>query len=132
MGAPVELWNVDSSGVIVEMPTGVRWSNQTGGTACHHPEVEGVFVPMPSVQPQFDPLIDEWGVAYDPDRVLAWLMEADLDDVFEPRAEPPSDVEELQEAWIPVRIRSFIPEGRAIQLATFLGKNAIITYPNSD
>lgn len=126
--APVELWNVDSPGVIVEIPTGVRWSNQTGGTACNHPEVEGVFVPMASVQPDPDPFIDEWGRPYDRDAVAAWLLAADLDDVFEPREE----ADEMAEAWIPVRVRAFIPDGRAIQLQTFWGKNAIITYPNSD
>ena len=30
-------------GVIVMWPSGVRYTTQTGGTACFHPEAEGVF-----------------------------------------------------------------------------------------
>ncbi len=34
------------TGVIIEHPTGVIYSNQAGGTACLHPEIEGTFVPF--------------------------------------------------------------------------------------
>ncbi len=34
------------TGVIIEHPTGVIYSNQAGGTACLHPEIEGAFVPF--------------------------------------------------------------------------------------
>ena len=33
-------------GLIVKAPTGVIYSNQTGGFACLHPEAEGFFVPL--------------------------------------------------------------------------------------
>ncbi|WP_378181153.1 DUF6210 family protein [Aquimarina sp. SS2-1] len=33
-------------GIIIEFPTGVMISNQTGGTACLHPKIEGVYVPL--------------------------------------------------------------------------------------
>jgi hypothetical protein len=33
-------------GVIIEYPSGVLYSNQTGGTSTLHPSIEGVFVPI--------------------------------------------------------------------------------------
>jgi len=42
----IELWQHAGMGLIIEYPSGVICSNQTGGTACLHPEVEGVFVPL--------------------------------------------------------------------------------------
>jgi hypothetical protein len=42
----IELWEAIGLGLIVECPTGIIYSNQTGGTSCLHPEVEGVFVPL--------------------------------------------------------------------------------------
>lgn len=35
-------WN---AALIVPVKTGVIWSLQTGGVACHHPEVEGFVIP---------------------------------------------------------------------------------------
>lgn len=42
----IELWNYSGLGLILLHETGVRYSNQTGGYACLHPEVEGAFVPL--------------------------------------------------------------------------------------
>ena len=42
----VELWEGVGLGVIIEYPSGVLYSNQTGGTACRHPRVEGIFIPI--------------------------------------------------------------------------------------
>jgi hypothetical protein len=33
-------------GLIIEHPTGVIYSNQTGGNFCLQPELEGAFVPL--------------------------------------------------------------------------------------
>jgi hypothetical protein len=33
-------------GAIISYPSGVIYSNQTGGTCCLHPEIEGVFIPL--------------------------------------------------------------------------------------
>jgi hypothetical protein len=47
MGKPkIELWDGIGLGAIVSYPTGVLYSNQTGGTSCLHPELEGAFVPL--------------------------------------------------------------------------------------
>ena len=42
----IELWEGVGLGVIFCYPTGVRYSNQTGGTSCLHPSVEGSFVTL--------------------------------------------------------------------------------------
>ena len=33
-------------GLIIAYPSGVTYSNQTGGTSCLQPNIEGVFVPL--------------------------------------------------------------------------------------
>ena len=42
----VQLWESVGLGLIVEYPSGIVYSNQTGGASCLHPEAEGVFVPL--------------------------------------------------------------------------------------
>jgi hypothetical protein len=42
----VQLWGARRFGLIVLTPSGVYYSNQTGGHACYHPTVEGVFIPL--------------------------------------------------------------------------------------
>ena len=45
-GPTIELWEGIGFGVIISFPSGVRYSNQTAGTACFHPSLEGVYVPL--------------------------------------------------------------------------------------
>jgi hypothetical protein len=42
----VELDDFPDLGLIIKAPTGVRYSNQSGGLACEHPEIEGFLVPL--------------------------------------------------------------------------------------
>ncbi len=42
----VDLSFMDAFGVIVKAPTGVKYTSESGGILCHHPEVEGFFVPL--------------------------------------------------------------------------------------
>jgi hypothetical protein len=42
----IELWNFKGLGLIIEHPTGVIYTNQTGGHSCKHPELEGAFYPL--------------------------------------------------------------------------------------
>ena len=46
MKGRARLWESVGLGLIVEWPSGVIFSNQTGGTSCLQPEIEGVFVPL--------------------------------------------------------------------------------------
>ena len=40
------LWNAKDIGVILFYSSGVCYSNQTGGYACHHPKEEGLYLPL--------------------------------------------------------------------------------------
>ena len=42
----IRLWQLTGLGLIISHPSGVIYSNQTGGYACDHRELEGVFVPL--------------------------------------------------------------------------------------
>ncbi|SHF59946.1 hypothetical protein SAMN05444344_0717 [Tenacibaculum mesophilum] len=42
----IEIWDSVGLGIIIEYPTGIMISNQTGGTACLHPKIEGIFLPL--------------------------------------------------------------------------------------
>ncbi len=42
----IEIWDSVGLGIIVRYPSGVLVSNQTGGTSCLHPNVEGIYLPF--------------------------------------------------------------------------------------
>ena len=42
----IRLWNTGGIGLILLYPSGIWYTNQTGGYSCFHPEVEGIFVPL--------------------------------------------------------------------------------------
>jgi len=42
----IQIWDTVGLGLIIEYSTGILISNQTGGTACLHPEIEGIYLPL--------------------------------------------------------------------------------------
>jgi hypothetical protein len=42
----IKLWDAVGAGLIVELPTGVVYSNQTGGFTCLQRSAEGAFIPI--------------------------------------------------------------------------------------
>jgi len=42
----VHLWNLIGAALIVPCKSGVIYTNQTNGTACNHPECEGIIIPI--------------------------------------------------------------------------------------
>ncbi len=42
----IQLWDTLGAFIIVEAPTNILYSNQTGGTACGHPMAEGWLLPL--------------------------------------------------------------------------------------
>lgn len=42
----VRLWGLDGAAIIVPEKSGVKYTNQVGGTACLHKELEGVLIPI--------------------------------------------------------------------------------------
>ena len=47
-GFTIDLLDSDTAGLIIACKSGVTYTNQVGGYACRHPEIEGVFVPLPT------------------------------------------------------------------------------------
>ena len=41
----IRVGQLDGLGLIIAHPSSVLYGNQTGGYACHHPAMEGAFVP---------------------------------------------------------------------------------------
>lgn len=48
----INLWDFVGTGLIIEYPSRILISNQTGGTSCLYREMEGVFVPFYNECPQ--------------------------------------------------------------------------------
>ncbi len=42
----IQLWNSGDEYLIIKKPSGIRYSNQTGGVMCNHPVIEGVLMPI--------------------------------------------------------------------------------------
>lgn len=42
----IEVWDTVGLGLIIRYPTGILISNQTGGYACLHPAIEGIYLPL--------------------------------------------------------------------------------------
>lgn len=129
----IELWNLDCfTGLIVPAKTGIFYTNQCGGTACTHPEIEGFYVPIQQCSPDDDPLLDIWVKRYEPDVVARFIAECfyPLDTHVAPLEEY---IGQWGEAWVPVKvIRSMLGPQHAPELEALIGRTAIITYQNSD
>lgn len=42
----ITIYDTVGTGIIIAFPTGIIVSNQTGGTACLHPKIEGIYLPL--------------------------------------------------------------------------------------
>jgi hypothetical protein len=117
-------------GVVIEAPTGVIYTNQTGGCACQHPRLEGFFVFLNGldVDKLNEHVQDLWvyGSEY---RGLNVPVDT-LDDIIQDREthicyrDPGLSIDRIRieseywgEAWIPVN--------------TYYG-NGFLTWENSD
>lgn len=130
--------DADFIGIIMPMKSGIIWTNQSGGTCCAHPELEGVYIPLGSHHYAFDestkkdPLCD-YVTTYKRELVEAFLDVTRLKRAFA----PVDDVDALPvlfgagirllEAWVPVRV-ACPPD----QLKDWQDAWGVIVYPNSD
>lgn len=138
-------------GLIVPMQSGVIWSNQTGGTCCSHPELEGIFIPLPwelttGLLDDFDS--SEIRGAFPHDRIAHFLKEeglvpylvpvhswADVPKTTRYYGESPDLIAVADEAWAPVRVGHVPNEDGMYQvsmLENLVGQVAILTWTNSD
>jgi len=139
----IDLSLITAHGIIIEMGTGIKWSNQVGGTMCAHPVVEGLFIPMCGGWFWEDTLCDRYG-EYDSSLVATFLSQTKLDRYFRPVDTLVYEVMEipliLAEAWVKVIVRDDIPNEifdddvpfHDSNLQQFAGRTGILTYLNSD
>ncbi len=135
----VRLWAERTYGLIVLHPTGIRFSNQTGGHACRQSEEEGVFVPIdldwPVIEAHFSgPPWQGWCSDRLDEATADFLdsrFQADAE-VFASTLKLRVDRERLHEsmeAWVYVR---FEEEKSDFPLVAGFGTQGVLTWPNSD
>ncbi len=133
-GDAVILWQIeDIFGMIVPHDSGVKWTNQVGGTACRHPIVEGMYVPLPREWLVENSIENEWGCG--PGEGLGEYNRAVAERFLEKNPElrkrfkfDKNFMESAGEAWVPVIVDA--PEDEILK--AFHGNSAVITYENSD
>ena len=128
-------------GLIILRKTGVIISNQTGGFACHHPEVEGFYIPLakevhPLLEKHFAGDDGKWkGNCSDGiDKETAIFINSLFLDEFENLSfsVDSSKLKESHEAWIYVDIL-WSKGDRDCDIAYgFNGCRGILTWENSD
>lgn len=132
----VAIYDTYQEGIIVPLPTKVVWTNQVGGTACSHPEVEGIFIPILfNAVSHFNDYMRRTSEVYTTEmvaRINAFLVECDLKDCFE--AVPVDELNKevfdcIAEAWIPVKVLAY---AKRELLLPFKGMTVVLTYRNSD
>lgn len=145
----IEIWDSVGLGIIIEYPTGIMISNQTGGTACLHPKIEGIFLPLSNdyseenlefISPEIE-LTDYFnGLKYngsgatkgihkeDVDKINSILSKYGLDEFIEIDL---TRLTESHEAWIRIKIN----ESQKNDLMKGFEKyplSGILTWSNSD
>lgn len=122
-------------GLIIEHPTGVIYSNQTGGNFCLQPELEGAFVPLdaPAVEDQ----LYAWFTQGDGHPIRLPMSDADrVDEILRDAHLAPTIVvdrerlAESSEAWIYVLLQE-------TEFSVFSGfgpypRRGVLTWANSD
>lgn len=123
----VELWNLDDfCGIIIPQAIGVVWTNQAGCEYCLHPEIEGIYIPTPII-------------ILEPLHVVESLNLCDINNflknnLIEEYFGIPScefvEKNKINDAWIPILIKDV--DNQFVQLESFKGREAILTYTNCD
>lgn len=122
---------IDTVGIclILSGPTGVTYSNQTGGYACHHPRIEGFIVPFLSDNISEPPHVGCWGPieARDVPAIASWISSEipwlRLDD---------TRLSEAEEGWWPVVVIRHDANIRLSDDMDLVGKRGILTTENCD
>ena len=148
-GIPViELYGASGIGCIVLLSSGVLYTNQTGGYACLHPVVEGVYAPLSDEQQAQQQQLFAY---FTGSKYQGWCTEgideedASVIDTILTK-EPDSaclrvnrqKLKDSHEAWVSVTIHEPVnaPNGWKIQpgytLYGFAGKEGVLTWENSD
>jgi hypothetical protein len=138
----IRLWNGGGIGIIIPCKSGVCYSNQTGGHACFHPEVEGVYVPLVDETINQEARLEEF---FTGPKLQGWCCDAIdaetadfVDSVLD--SSPFSRgvktdrkrLEASHEAWVHVTLPSTAQDPGISEIVGFEGAEAILTWANSD
>ncbi|WP_316806523.1 DUF6210 family protein [Pedobacter agri] len=147
MRPKIELWDTVGLGLIIEYPSGIFFSNQTGGTSCQHPSIEGIYVPLHNdysetdkqfISPENDLMKHFVGQKYMGSGATKGIDEEDTTIITEILSiyslnefisidTNKSKMEKSHEAWIHVKINNlYLLEGFPKEL------KGILTWSNSD
>jgi hypothetical protein len=148
-GPIIRLWDHAGTALIVVWPSGVRYSNQTMGTACLHPEQEGVLIPFGNdgnpierLYPMEKKLYDYFtGPPYRGSGAMRGISEADADKLdrffqgdltFSILSVDRTRLHDSHEAWLYVLVQKReSPAPLFSGLGTF-PLRAVLTWNNSD
>jgi hypothetical protein len=135
----IRLYDLTSWGVVISFPSGVLYSNQTGGYACLQPEEEGVFVPLSNeIFGQMEMLVEYFskklkgacasGISIETadylDHVLSLNPATRFLKIDRRR------LSDSHEAWIYIDI--FLSNETSEIISGFQGYKGVLTWPNSD
>ena len=136
----LELLEYSGIGLIIEYSSGVWYTNQTGGYACLHSEVEGVFVPLTREQFSQQEELENYftglkwgGHCYESiDEETADFLDSVFAGNFRTQAlkVDRAKLAESHEAWIHVIVS---PDGQLSEMwSGFHNAPGIVTWENSD
>jgi len=134
----IALYMLTGVGLIIMCPSGVMFTNQTGGYACDHPQEEGVYMPLDFNTDKLEKYF--FGGQYDGDcdHGIDQLDAGFLDDYLSKAGNihelklkvDRTRLQDCQEAWIYLDIENTGTEGDIV--AGFNKCKGILTWENSD
>ena len=141
----LELWNTCGTGLIIERECGIWYSNQTEGTCCSHPRIEGVYIPVgnecdefgkfysadPQLQAYFGgPKYNGTGARDGLDREDLEMLQELLDSLFDKKVVlDESRAHESREAWVWVQVLGDTDFFKGFQP---FPRQGIFTWTNTD
>jgi Family of unknown function (DUF6210) len=132
----VDLSEFPDLGLIIKLPTDIRYTSQTAGFACEHPEVEGVFVPLRTRvgRPELATLSGMFRGAWNSlgdhqaDSLDAFLKRCDFQRICVDR----SKLTESTEAWVHVTVSGIEEDAVPLAIDSSEILYGILVWPNSD
>jgi hypothetical protein len=124
-------YTVANRGIIIEDESSpVTWTNQVGGTSCEHPEIRGIFIPLPNLGTLPQTLRGHWP---DMPEHLADHLDTDMKGRQMPCTVDRERWAQSCEAWLyvivqPIERDEYLPH----PLCDFNGRRGVLTWMNSD
>lgn len=138
----VNLLGAAGIGIIVLHKSGVRYSNQTGGCSCLHPEVEGIYVPLVDELVNQEKELEDFFTGPKWQGWCSVRIDTETADFIDAVLQKSpytcnirvdrSRLEASHEAWVYVTIPTISKSPEITELVGFSEGVAILTWSNSD